>query len=258
MFSGYLETGNLNRSLHYVYVNSANGDNNTDPVTLWLNGGPGCSSMLGTQTINIGFIQEIGPYVLPDGVDYKTDDPLVENPYSWNKRSNLLFIESPAGVGYSYNLNPDYEFFDEGVANDTFYAVLDFFKKFDELKNRSFWIAGESYAGKYIPDLTVLIDKYNLNSPPNPIALRGFLIGNGVMDFRDGSLYDSQVDYMIKHDFVDPDLVHYWTTSCKLDPNSAGCNYFIKRYEDNIFELNPYNVYDYCYYNDSFAADAKT
>lgn len=112
MFSGYLETGNLNRSLHYVYVNSANGDNNTDPVTLWLNGGPGCSSMLGTQTINIGFIQEIGPYVLPDGVDYKTDDPLVENPYSWNKRSNLLFIESPAGVGYSYNLNPDYEFFD--------------------------------------------------------------------------------------------------------------------------------------------------
>lgn len=106
--------------------------------------------------------------------------------------------------------------------------------------------------------MTVLIDKYNLNSPPNPIALRGFLIGNGVMDFRDGSLYDSQVDYMIKHDFVDPDLVHYWTTSCKLDPNSAGCNYFIKRYEDNTFELNPYNVYDYCYYNDSFAADAKT
>ena len=59
---------------------------------------------------------------------------------------------------------------------------------------------------------------------------------------------------MIKHDFVDPDLLPYWRSNCKIDPNSAGCNYFIKRYEDNIVELNPYNVYDYCYYNDSFVA----
>lgn len=56
---------------------------------------------------NPGFIQEIGPYILPDGVNYKKDDPLVENPHSWNKASNLLFIESPAGVGYSYNLNKE-------------------------------------------------------------------------------------------------------------------------------------------------------
>lgn len=192
--------------------------------------------------------------MLPDGVSYKKEDNLTENPHSWNKASNLLFIESPAGVGYSYNLDKDLEFNDTLVANDTFNAVLDFFSKFGEYRNNSFWIAGESYAGKYIPDLTVLLDKHNLRSPPNPVSLRGFLIGNGVMDFRGGSLYDSQVDYMVKHDFVDPDLLIYWQVSCKLDPNSAGCNYFIKRYEDNIFELNPYNVYDYCYYNDSFVA----
>lgn len=74
------------------------------------------------------------------------------------------------------------------------------------------------------------------------------------MDFTGGSLYDSQIEYMIKHDFVDPDLVPYWKTSCQMDPNSAGCNYFLQRYEDNIFEINVYSVYDYCYYNDSFAA----
>jgi carboxypeptidase C (cathepsin A) len=99
-------------------------------------------------------------------------------------------------------------------------------------------VAGESYAGKYIPDLTVLLDRHNLKSPPNPIALRGFLIGNGVMDFTDGSLYESQIEYMIKHDFVDPDLVPYWKTSCKTDPLSAGCNYFHKRFGDNILEIN--------------------
>ena len=48
---------------------------------------------------------------------------------------------------------------------------------------------------------------------------------------------------MISHDFVDPELVHYWKSSCKIDSDSAGCRYFIKRYQDNIQELNPYSIY---------------
>ena len=60
-----------------------------------------------TSPTSLGFIQEIGPYYLEDGIDYKVNDSLTENPYSWHKRSNLLFLESPAGVGYSYNLDVD-------------------------------------------------------------------------------------------------------------------------------------------------------
>ena len=63
-------------------------------------------------------------------------------------------------------------------------------------KNVSFWIAGESYAGKYIPDLAFRIDHYNLD-PSTPldkkIKLSGLFIGNGVMDFRGNSLYKSSV-----------------------------------------------------------------
>lgn len=61
------------------------GPNNKDPLTLWLNGGPGCSSLL-------GFLQEIGPYYLEEGKNYTDGDMLVENPNSWHTVSNLLFL----------------------------------------------------------------------------------------------------------------------------------------------------------------------
>jgi serine carboxypeptidase-like clade 2 len=89
VYSGYLALPNSGgMSTHYVFITSKN-DTTTDPVTLWLNGGPGCSSL-------IGLFEENGPYVFPEGqVD------LVINEYSWNNISNMLYIESPPGVGFS-------------------------------------------------------------------------------------------------------------------------------------------------------------
>lgn len=61
----------------------------TDPVVVWFNGGPGCSSML-------GLMQENGPLIIDDGeTTVKTND------YPWNTNLNMLWIDSPAGVGWS-------------------------------------------------------------------------------------------------------------------------------------------------------------
>lgn len=90
--------------------------------------------------------------------------PLTKNPYSWHTVSNLLFLESPAGVGYSINSNESFGYNDLSTLNDNFEALQFFFANWPEHKNKSLWIAGESYAGKYIPDLAARIDRFNIDA----------------------------------------------------------------------------------------------
>ena len=120
VYAGYLNTSSPSRYLHYILMESENGENNTDPLTLWMNGGPGCSSKL-------GFIQEIGPYYLDVNTPYKLGDNLTENKFGWTKVSNLLFIDNPAGVGFSVNKDKNFVYNDTNTATDTLDALVNFF-----------------------------------------------------------------------------------------------------------------------------------
>lgn len=62
---------------------------------------------------------------------------------------------------------------------------------------------------------------------------------------------------MIARSFVDPETLQYWRSSCQSDPESAGCQFFLKRYTEDVRELNPYNVYGYCYYNDTTSGEGE-
>jgi cathepsin A (carboxypeptidase C) len=137
MWSGYLQVNNTDRNLHYVFmertINGAGQINNSAPVMLWLNGGPGCSSLLGMVT-------EVGPWVFVDG-----ESTIFYNNYTWLEQVNLLFLEAPAGVGFSYLQNTSYVYNDTNTAEDNFAALLNFFtNKFPEYVSNNFWIAGES------------------------------------------------------------------------------------------------------------------
>jgi len=180
-YSGYLSTVSPQRELHYIYIESLDLPS-TDPVLVWFNGGPGCSSML-------GFIQEHGPYVIED---YTTT--VVENPWPWNMRANILYIESPAGVGFSYAQTPDdLVFTDHSQSEDAFAAMRDFFRGYPELLDNPLYITGESYAGIYAPFLAYQVHEWNQETlrlrslghySQRPIyPLKGFIIGNGCTDW---------------------------------------------------------------------------
>lgn len=163
-----------------------------------------------------------------------------ENKNSWHKISNLLFLESPAGVGFSFNTDTKFEYNDYQTAQDTLIALIAFYNKFPEFKTRGLWIAGESYAGKYIPDLSKAIIESN-DQLKTSIKLKGILIGNGIISFD--YLQTSEIEFMVARNFVDPETLQYWKSSCQTDPESAGCQFFLKRYAEDVRELNPYSIY---------------
>ncbi|GER51916.1 serine carboxypeptidase [Striga asiatica] len=155
------------RHLFYYFV-EAETDPDSKPLVLWLNGGPGCSSLGG------GGLTENGPF-RPSG------EVLVRNNYSWNKVANMLYLESPAGVGFSYSTNKSFYNYvnDEITASDNLYFLEKWINRFPEYKNRILYITGESYAGHYIPQLAILIIKTRAKM----FNLKGIAIGNPLLEF---------------------------------------------------------------------------
>ena len=202
VYSGYLNTAIEGNELFYIYTPSQN-DPSTDPVILWLNGGPGCSSLF-------GFFAEVGPVTSDNfASEFK------KNPYSWNMKANLVAIEQPAGVGFSKTIDPKFLWTDDVTAENLLYAVKDFLNEFSELKSLPFYISGESYAGVYIPFLATHILE---DTSENKVNLKGVLIGNGLTDF-DTDIERSMVNFGFYHGLISEETYNSFKRNCPHKPD---------------------------------------
>ncbi|PIA19775.1 alpha/beta-hydrolase [Coemansia reversa NRRL 1564] len=166
--SGYLDTAD---DKHFFYC---------APVVVWLNGGPGCSSMIGALT-------ELGPCLVSE-----KGDKTVINPYGWNQNANLLFIDQPTNVGFSYGTPVT----NSTAAAKDFVALLQlFYKTYPEYYSGGLHIFGESYSGHYIPAIGSAIIDYNKNtgSSKNVIPLNSIGIGNGLINPQNEFKYLSKM-----------------------------------------------------------------
>ncbi|XP_047999583.1 venom serine carboxypeptidase-like [Leguminivora glycinivorella] len=152
-----------NQFFWYFPTMSSNKDK--DPVVLWLQGGPGGSSMF-------GLFQENGPIAVQNG-------KIVPRIYHWALNYHLLYIDNPVGAGFSFTNNVNGLCTDETQVGEQLYSTLtQFFQLFPELQKNDFFITGESYAGKYVPALAYTIMKKNSSkSLKTNVNLKALMIG---------------------------------------------------------------------------------
>lgn len=234
-FSGYVTVNQApGRALFYWFF-EAQSEPSKKPLLLWLNGGPGCSS------IGYGAVSELGPLRVT-----KNGAGLTFNNYSWNKEANLLFLESPAGVGFSYtNESSDITKLDDKfVAEDAYNFLVNWLERFPQFKTHDFFISGESYAGHYVPQLAELVydrNKYTAKYPH--INLKGFIVGNPETD----EYYDDKglLEYAWSHAIISDQEYEKAKQLCdfKLLEWSNDCIAAMAAVFNKYSEIDIYNIY---------------
>ncbi|CAN1328504.1 Serine carboxypeptidase 24 [Linum perenne] len=226
-FSGYVTVNEEQGSAMFYWLTEAASNPSTKPLVLWLNGGPGCSS------VAFGASEEIGPFRIN-----KTASSLYLNKYSWNR------------------------------AEDSLIFLITWMKRFPQYKYREFYLTGESYAGKvnlilvfrqglefeshrnfvlwagnYVPQLAKKIVDYNKAHSSSIINLKGFMVGNALMD----KYYDllGRYTYWWTHSMISDQTYNSILDKCdfanELSKECFGLLLYAANHE--IGEIDFYSIY---------------
>ena len=277
IYSGFLDLPGTQKHLHYLLVEAEPPlDKSKAPLVLWLNGGPGCSSLE-------GFFYEHGPLVVgdahaPPNINFANDPSananasgkLFRNPWSWSRAASVLYLEAPAGVGFSYSpIAKEERNGDNGTAADNLAALDQFFLKFPEYKQNPFYVraapttklplptpsiaftrhphphvglcaqvSGESYGGVYVPTLSQKIYEAGSSFGGN---MSGYLVGNGVFDHAEA--VPTHAAFAAGHGFLSTAFTKKVDAACgNYSKLSARCMLLLAEVNQFFVDTNGYDA----------------
>ncbi|EJD48783.1 alpha/beta-hydrolase [Auricularia subglabra TFB-10046 SS5] len=176
---------NETRKLFFWYWPSSARDG-SDSLSIWLSGGPGCSGLL-------GLLSQHGAFTWLPGKEKPT-----ANPYAWSTVSNMLYIDSPLGVGYSTRPTDVKTQFD--VANELYGFLAQFYEVFPELLEKKLYITGESFAGFFVPyAANRIITASPAEKQALPINLQGISTSDALYTGYLAHLYVPMADFITEH-----------------------------------------------------------
>ncbi|GJM94968.1 hypothetical protein PR202_ga11656 [Eleusine coracana subsp. coracana] len=204
MYSGYVTVDERSGRALFYWLQEAPAKAQPAPLVLWLNGGPGCSS------VAYGASEELGAFrIRPDGAT------LFLNKYRWNKEANILFLDSPAGVGFSYT-------------NTT----------------SDLYTSGDNRTGHYVPELSQLVYRNNKGVMKPYINFKGFMVGNAVTDD-----YHDQVgtfESWWNHGLISDATYRLLKATCVHDSvvhSSPPCQAALDKSTAEMGAIDPYSIY---------------
>ena len=244
-YSGYLDITDK-KHYHYWFVECETDPENA-PVVLWLNGGPGCSSL-------DGLIYETGPFRL----DGSTSPPtLYRFDYTWAKLANMIYLESPIGVGFTYSEDDnDYNCTDDTTSMDNLLSVQRFFELFPEYTSNPFYITGFSYGGVYVPTLAEAILSAALENTYTGAPLKGIAVGNGCTGNEIGSCAHHflgntfRAQYFVENTaFLSQSLKRKLSNNCNWDTPydiNFRCGEAMIEMSKQLYRINGNSIYEEC------------
>ncbi|XBJ06382.1 hypothetical protein VPH35_025014 [Triticum aestivum] len=216
--TGYVELDDHGVRFFYYFIQSERSPED-DPVLLWLTGGPGCSALS-------GLVYEVGPLAF-DFDGYRGGLPsLLYTADSWTQVSNIIFVDSPAGTGFTYDPTDNKMTPSDTIIVRQLHTFLEtWFDEHTMFLSNPLYIAGDSYSGMVIPSLTIEIAKGIESGDQRLLNLKGYIAGNPVTDLArfDGN---SKFPYLHRMGFIPDELYKVASESCGgkyTSPSNALC-----------------------------------
>ena len=175
-YSGFLTVNNQWESNIFFWLFIADVvEPSKAPLIIWLQGGPGSTSLFGLFNENGPFLVDVEE--LPDINPY-----LVKNKHSWHNFANMLYIDSPVGTGFSYaNDSENHHTSDSLVSIDLMAFLFQFLKIYPHYvkgkENPRIFLFGESYSGTVVANLASYLVK--IPNFKEKMRIEGIGIGNG-------------------------------------------------------------------------------
>uniref|UniRef100_A0A0E0J1S1 Uncharacterized protein n=1 Tax=Oryza nivara TaxID=4536 RepID=A0A0E0J1S1_ORYNI len=171
--TGYVEVNESTGVRLFYYFVQSEKDPDVDPLLLWLSGGPGCSSLS-------GLTHEIGPFQFAAKRYYSGGLPkIIYQPETWTKVSNIIFVDSPVGAGFSYAATQEGS---KTSDTKTVKQLVIFLRKWlhdhPQFLLNPLYIGGDSYSGYIVPTLALAIDESNDSGDKPILNLMGYVAGN--------------------------------------------------------------------------------
>ncbi|KAI8876816.1 hypothetical protein K501DRAFT_326853, partial [Backusella circina FSU 941] len=197
-YAGHIKVSSETDSSLFFWMIESEEKLKQEKLIIWLNGGPGCSSM-------DGLFLENGPFRV------RKDLTLEVNPGGWQNYATNIFVDQPAGTGFSPTNNGFLNTMTE--VTDEFVVFLDsLLEIFPNLKEQELYIAGESFAGTYIPYFASRL--IELNKEQKKYNLHGIAIGNGWIAPK--PQYDAFYDFAIQKNLLPKDRVSLMSTHLEI------------------------------------------
>ncbi|KAL7599996.1 hypothetical protein Lser_V15G23814 [Lactuca serriola] len=242
--TGYISVGKNDDVQYFYYFFESERSPENDPLLLWVRGGPGCGVLT-------SILLQIGPITI-NYINSSLENQMLElSTHSLTKVANILFLDEPAGSGFSYAKSP------EGyITNDTLTPIHihQFIRKWlvdhSKFVKNPLYLGGDSYGGISVPMTIQEIYNGNEGGEEPHINFKGYILGNPLTDKHDSS--NAKIEQVHRMALISDKIYESVKQNCHgeyqyVDPNNNRCIQDLQVVHECIERISVDNIlYPFC------------